>query len=88
MITGDKYAIQPIGANVTWLAGLYRIEEGYMGFKYPVFTILTRAASPSLQKIHDRMPVMISEADINAWIHPGKMLKGIRAVTDVVAEKV
>ncbi len=88
VITGDKYAIQPIGANVTWLAGLYRIEEGYMGFRYPVFTVLTRAASPALQKIHDRMPVMISETDINTWIHPGKVPNGIRALTDVVAEKV
>ena len=84
----DQYVIQPAGATATWFAGLYRIEEGYMGFKYPVFTILTRPATPELKKIHDRMPVMIPTTDINTWIHPGQLPKKIQVLKDAVAEKV
>ena len=83
----DIYAIQPEGADSTWFAGLYRIEEGYMGFKYPVFTILTRAACPDLKKIHVRMPVMLHKEDIDAWIHPEIVPKGLRALTNMVSEK-
>ena len=32
--TGDKYLIQPKGSSMTWLCGLYRIEDGL-----PVFVI-------------------------------------------------
>ncbi|MBR0410450.1 MAG: SOS response-associated peptidase [Eubacterium sp.] len=85
--TGDKYTIQPADDNTTWFAGLYRIEEGYTGFRYPVFTILTREACPDLKRIHDRMPVMISSRDIDAWICPERIPKGIRPLTDMLAEK-
>ena len=84
----DQYVIQPVGATVTWFAGLYRIEEGYMGFKYPVFTILTRPATPELKKIHDRMPVMLDIADIDTWIRPGKPDKKMRAMAEMIVEKV
>ena len=53
--TGSRYAIQPAGSNVTYLAGLYRIEEREE-FRYPVFTVLTREPSEELRRIHDRMP--------------------------------
>ncbi len=37
---GDKYMIQPSGSSMTWLAGLYRLEDGL-----PVFTVLTKRAN-------------------------------------------
>jgi len=86
--TGDKYAIQPAGASVTWLAGLYRIEEGCTGFRYPVFTILTREAAPSLKEIHNRMPVMISGSDIERWIRPDLVPENISPLTELVIERV
>ncbi|MBQ7429382.1 MAG: SOS response-associated peptidase family protein [Butyrivibrio sp.] len=52
--TGDKYAIQPRDCTVTWLCGLYRIEDGY-----PVFVVLTKEPTAELSKIHDRMPLML-----------------------------
>ena len=84
----DQYVIQPAGANATWFAGLYRIEKGYMGFKYPVFTILTRPATPELKNIYDRMPVMLDATDIDTWIRPGKPDKNMIFLTNVVIEKV
>ena len=50
--TGDKYAIQPCGSDVTYLAGLYRIEE-IQNFKYPVFAVLTREPTDELRQIHN-----------------------------------
>ena len=85
--TGQKYAIQPKGSSVTWIAGLYRMEEKN-GLHYPVFTILTREPSTELLKLHDRMPVILPESAINDWIrpdsHPEEIIKN--ALTDMVME--
>ena len=62
---GDKYAIQPKESTVTWLCGLYRMEDGL-----PHFVILTMASQPELAKIHDRMPVMLPKVYTDAWIDP------------------
>ena len=86
--TGDKYAIQPTGQEITYLAGLYQIQE-YRGLKYPVFTVLTREPSEMIRKIHDRMPLLLPASVINDWINPeAKPEELIRcAQTDVMAEK-
>ena len=65
IITGRKFLIQPAGAKRTWLAGLYRIEDGL-----PRFVILTRQPSEAVRKIHDRMPLILPEERIDDWINP------------------
>ncbi len=92
MVAGDKYAIQIPGQEVTWLAGIYRIESMDNGFRYPVFTILTRMPSPALARIHNRMPVVLSSDMLIPWIRPSNTEKEIRAIssqslTDLIAEK-
>ena len=62
---GEKYRIRPEGEELTWLCGLYRMEEGL-----PVFAVLTRAPSAELFRIHDRMPVMLPEEALDAWLNP------------------
>ena len=86
--TGDKYAIQPRGSDVTYLAGLYRIEES-RDLKYPVFAVLTRTPTDDLREIHDRMPLILPKSAIDEWISPsGEPNKVVdAAVTDVVIEK-
>lgn len=88
MKTGSKYAIQPRGADVTYLAGLYRIEAE-RGLKYPVFTVLTKAPTEELRKLHDRMPLILPKDAIADWINPSadpdRIIKN--AVTDLVLEK-
>ena len=63
--TGDKYRIQPRGSTMTWLCGLYRIEEGL-----PVFVVLTREPGASIRFLHDRMPLIMPEQLVNEWIRP------------------
>lgn len=82
--TGDKYAIQLEGSEITWLAGLYRIENGF-----PYFVILTREPSPELSEIHDRMPLILPENKIDEWISPSANPKELLpfAVTNMIIEK-
>ena len=63
--TGQKYMIQPKGATITLLAGIYRIEDGF-----PHFAILTREPDDELRFIHDRMPVILDAKYAEAWIKP------------------
>ena len=58
--TGDKYMIQPNGSSMTWLAGLYRIEDSL-----PVFAVLTREPTDELRRIHDRMPLILPKERID-----------------------
>ena len=82
--TGDKYMIQPRGDEMTYLAGLYRIEEGF-----PVFTVLTREPSAELRRIHDRMPLLLPKEKIDAWVRPDTKPETLLpyALTDVIFEK-
>jgi len=83
--TGDKYMIQPVGSSITWLAGLYRIEDGF-----PVFAVLTREPTDELRCIHDRMPLIMPKDLIDEWINPEAKAEELVkfALTDMVAEKV
>lgn len=86
--TGDKYMMQTFGSSMTWLAGIYRIEE-YRGLKYPAFVILTRKPGPNLIKIHDRMPVVLPRDDVSFWIRPDTNPKAFlnHAITNLVVER-
>ncbi len=62
---GTKYAIQPTDSTVTWLCGLYRIEDGF-----PCFVVLTREPTEALRRIHDRMPLILPKSRIPDWLDP------------------
>ena len=83
--TGDKYMIQPEESAVTWIAGLYRIED-ISGIQVPVFTILTREPSEEIRFIHDRMPVILPGESVDNWIKPDSKPDEIikDAMTDMV----
>lgn len=92
LVPGDKYAIRTPGQEVTWLAGLYRIESQDDGFRYPVFTVLTRDPYGDLARIHNRMPVILPPDMITAWIRPSIPEEEIRAIcsqslTDMTIKK-
>lgn len=82
--TGARYRIRPRGEDVTWLCGLYRIEEGL-----PVFVVLTREPGESISFIHDRMPLILPGRCIDEWVSPGRDPSGLigEALTDMIFEK-
>ncbi len=63
--TGTKYRLQEKDAPLTWLCGLYRMEEGI-----PCFVVLTRAPGENIRFIHDRMPLILPESAVEEWIQP------------------
>ena len=50
---------------MTWLCGLYRIENGL-----PCYVILTREPGEGIRFLHDRMPLMLPEEYAKEWIRP------------------
>ena len=62
---GQKYKIRPQGEGLTWLCGLYRLEDGL-----PSFVILTKEPAESIRFIHDRMPLILPQECIGDWIRP------------------
>ena len=77
--------IHPKDCAVTWLCGLYRIENGL-----PVFVILTREPGEALRFLHDRMPLIMPEELVTEWIRPDRKPEELlpRALTDMDFEKV
>ena len=82
--TGDKFLIQPKGSAMTWLCGLYRIEDGL-----PVFVILTREPGEEIRFIHDRMPLILPGEYVEEWIRPEAKPEELveAALTEMVFEK-
>lgn len=70
---------------MTWLCGLYRIEDGL-----PVFVILTREPGEEIRFIHDRMPLIMPGDYVNEWIRPDAKPEELveHALTEMVYEKV
>ena len=84
---GQKYIIQPAGSEVTYMAGVYRMEDGY-----PHFAILTREPEEEYRSIHDRLPVILPRESIAAWVNPQSSPETVQsiaagAITRAVAEK-
>lgn len=60
-----KYAIRPRNSGLIYLAAIYRYEDAQ---RLPVFSILTRQPAPEIAFIHDRMPVIFSDAARGIWL--------------------
>lgn len=77
-----KYAIQPEEELITYLAGLYRLENGY-----PHFAVLTREPAEKIRFIHNRMPVVLQEDQVDAWINPQSTLEEINLIAQLAITK-
>ena len=69
-----KYLFTLDGVRTIYLCGIYQvIDAAYR------FVILTRAANPSVEPIHDRMPVIIGDRDVRPY------LESSEAAMDMIA---
>ena len=68
-IKKTRFAIQPTGAEITFLAGLYRYEE-HNGKQILMFSVITRESVEPVSSIHDRMPVILDKENVKEWIRP------------------
>jgi len=80
-----KYKLRPAKEGFFTFAGLYRSEVGQ---DTPVFVILTAPASGGISFIHDRMPLILTPEQREAWLNDptsaGKLLE--EGVQDIVYE--
>ena len=82
-----KFAIQPKGSEITYLAGLYRFEE-HKGDQIPVFAVITRESVAPVSTIHDRMPLILGKESLSEWIRPDGDPVGVvkKALTEMAME--
>ena len=63
-----RIVIPAADSEIIYLAGFYNMVNNVDSF-----VILTTAANESMERVHDRMPLMIEERDVSDWImEPGK----------------
>ena len=72
--TADRkvpHFIRLLNADLFAAAGLYEYWPGKDGAE-PIesYTILTTDANAMMRRLHDRMPVLLHEADYGAWLDP------------------
>jgi putative SOS response-associated peptidase YedK len=70
--TGPKqpyYFHRPEGVQFA-LAGLWERNERLSETPLETFCVLTKAASPIVEHIHDRMPLLLPQAVYAAWLNP------------------
>ena len=87
-IKKEKFAIQPEGTEITYLAGLYRFEE-HRGVQIPMFAVITRESVEPVSSIHDRMPLILGKDSLREWVRPDGDPSRIakNALTNMVMEK-
>ncbi len=83
----QKFALYTPKDRLFYMAGLYRYDED--GEKTPSFVILTRPAAPEIAFIHDRMPVILPQSDMDLWLSPSadveELLQCARTDVDCLA---
>lgn len=53
-----------------YMAGVYDLVKKDKGYQFINFAIITTAANQLVGKIHDRMPVILAEAENAKWLSP------------------
>jgi putative SOS response-associated peptidase YedK len=63
------YWFHPPGGGLLYLAGLYESwKNPATGEKERTFTILTTPASGAVRAVHDRMPALVAQGDLDTWL--------------------
>ena len=75
--TGPKNARRPIrfhrpGGELFVFAAVFLPQsDPKTGERGPHFAIITTEANERVRGVHDRMPVILAQSDIDAWLEPG-----------------
>lgn len=73
----QPYYFRPRSRSPFFIAGLW---ETWGPMKIETFTLLTREADSIVSPVHHRMPVILSPADVDAWMDPHAEPDQLRAV--------
>lgn len=59
----EKYQFERKGGGLMFMAGFYNLYQAQEHF-----VILTTQANPSVRNVHDRMPLILEETEIESWL--------------------
>ncbi len=79
----QPYFISAPNAEAIAFAGLWSIWTGQDGTRVLSCALLSKAASPAIVHIHDRMPVALKPEHFDAWMDPNT---SGQAVQDIIAD--
>ena len=78
----QKFAIDLLGADLFWLAGLWRV-----GGAGQEFVVLTQPPVAAIEPVHNRMPLLLTDADaLGRWLAGETRLYNDSAALRVAAE--
>lgn len=69
----QPFFIRPAEGDYFALAGLWECWQGSDGERVESCAIITTTAKMKLMPIHDRMPVILRDEHLTAWLDPGTM---------------
>ena len=78
----EKNIFSRAGQPVLYMAGLYNRYQGE-----ECFVILTTAANESMKPVHDRMPLLLEEDEIEQWLSEDTMVETFLRKTPALLER-
>lgn len=64
----DPFYVTPTGRQLMLFAGLFDEAKDVGGESLKSFSIITTSASDAMSHLHDRMPVILDDQDLEAWL--------------------
>jgi len=64
----QPFYIEPAGTQLMLFAGLFDEAKGVGGDPLESFSIITTHANEAMSNLHDRMPVILNDDDLEAWL--------------------
>lgn len=64
----QPYYVEPTGSQLMLFAGLFDEAKGTGGDPLESFSIITTHANDTMSSLHDRMPVILGDDGVEAWL--------------------
>lgn len=78
----EKATFKSGDSDVLYMAGIYQTEDDERRF-----TILTTKANDSMKPVHGRMPVILSEEELQDWIVDEKFMRQVLTRTPMMLKR-
>ena len=77
----EKFRFERQDSPVLWMAGCYNVYQGQENF-----VVITTEANPSVSPIHDRMPLILEQQEIEEWLFDEKEMNKLLHKTPVLLD--
>ncbi len=83
-----KHYITLQNGSLMYLAGIYWFFKDKNGVSIPYFTILTTEANADIQKLHNRMPIIIDKENTTDWLYSNNYLNRLKELMEPMQQGV